>query len=59
MEATPRYTASALVLLEPQKGQRLGKTRSSPDVNIDLPMLMENQIAIIRSTVFLRRVVER
>jgi succinoglycan biosynthesis transport protein ExoP len=56
--ATPRYTASALVLLEPQKDRIPGTDANNTDVNPDYPVI-ESQIAIIKSTVFLRRVVER
>ena len=54
---TPRYTASALVLLEPQR-DRVPGTDVSVDVNLDTAVV-ESQIAVIKSTVFLRRVVER
>jgi capsular exopolysaccharide synthesis family protein len=57
--ATPRYTASALVLLEPQTDRVPGA--DTPYYNtpfLDVPVI-ESQLAIIRSTVFLRRVVER
>ena len=57
--ATPRYTASALVLLEPQRDRIPGTDASANvDVNLDYA-IVESQIAIIKSTVFLRRVVER
>jgi polysaccharide biosynthesis transport protein len=55
---TPLYTATALVLLELQKQAPLGPgseqyTHDVSDAGID------NQVAIIRSTAFLKRVVER
>ena len=57
--ATPRYTANALVLLEPQKDRIPGTDANvSVAVNLDYA-IVESQIAIIKSTVFLRRVVER
>jgi succinoglycan biosynthesis transport protein ExoP len=54
---TPLYTASTLVLLEPQR-DRIPGTEANIDVNLDTPVV-ESQLAIIKSTVFLRRVVER
>jgi exopolysaccharide transport family protein len=54
---TPRYTATAQVLLDPRKEKIAGADIVS-DVNLDLAMI-ESQIAIVRSTVFLRRVVEK
>jgi succinoglycan biosynthesis transport protein ExoP len=56
--ATPRYTASALVLLEPQRDRIPGTDANYSDANLDLAVV-ESQLAIIKSTVFLRRVVER
>ena len=56
---TPRYTASAQVLLDPQVHKAGGKDESDlTDANLDYAMV-ENQLAIIRSTVFLQRVVEK
>jgi succinoglycan biosynthesis transport protein ExoP len=56
---TPRYTASAQVLLEPQI-QRPGSKDEAILANVDLDFAMiENQLAIIRSPMFLRRVVEK
>ena len=55
---TPRYTASALVLLEMQQ-ERAGKQDAIlSEVNLDSEMV-ESQLAIIKSTVFLQRVVEK
>jgi len=56
--ATPRYTAGALILLEPQREKNPGIDANIPDGNLDLAM-MESQLAIIKSSVFLQRVVER
>jgi exopolysaccharide transport family protein len=56
LSETPYYTASADVLLEPRRDRAPGET--VPDVNIDFA-LVESQVAIIRSSVFLRRVVEK
>jgi polysaccharide biosynthesis transport protein len=57
--ATPRYTASALVLLESQRDRVPGADPTYNDNNfLDIAMI-ESQLAIIQSTVFLRRVVER
>src|ERR1700730_15475537 len=56
---TPRYTASAQVLLDPQVHRTGGKNESDlTDANVDYAMV-ENQLAIIRSSVFLQRVVEK
>jgi succinoglycan biosynthesis transport protein ExoP len=56
---TPRYTASALVLLDQQVEKAGAKTDSIlTEVNLDFPVI-ESQLAIIQSTVFLRRVVEK
>lgn len=56
LKQTPRYTATALVLLEPQKQTIPGTEQSGPDVN---DAMVENQVAVIRSTAFLKHVVER
>lgn len=53
---TPYYTASADILLEPRKDRAPGET--VVDVNIDFAVV-ESQVAIIRSSVFLRRIVEK
>ena len=59
LKQTPLYTATAQVLLEPPKVTRPGNAILSED-SIDLTdALIENQLAIIRSTVFLRRVVQK
>jgi polysaccharide biosynthesis transport protein len=56
---TPRYTANAQVLLEPNRGQP-GKEDATAYylANLDFATI-DNQLAIIKSTVFLRRVVEK
>lgn len=60
LKQTPLYTATSQVLLERQRELPPGGAES-PGVNeprLDLPMI-ESQMSIIRSTVFLRRVVEK
>lgn len=57
LRETPRYTASADILLEPRREKAPGESALS-DVNLDFAMV-ESQMAIIRSSVFLRRVVEK
>ncbi len=58
LRQTPLYTATAQVLLDPQSDKVPGPAAIRSDVNLDLAMI-ESQMAIIRSTVFLRRVVEK
>ena len=58
LRETPRYTATSQVLLDPQSDKMPGPAALRADVNLDLAMI-ESQMAIIRSTVFLRRVVEK
>jgi succinoglycan biosynthesis transport protein ExoP len=58
LKETPRYTANTQVLLEPQKEKAAGAETVLSDANLDYATV-ENQLAIIRSTVFLRRVVEK
>ena len=55
---TPRYTATALVLLEPQKQTAPGPGSEQSTSSVTDAVIV-NQIAIIRSTAFLKRVVER
>lgn len=55
---TPLYTASAQVLLEPQRIRPVKEDATVSDVNLDYAVV-EGQIAIIKSTVFLQRVVEK
>ena len=55
---TPRYTATAQVLLEMQQ-ELPGKSDAIlSQANLDFEMV-ESQLAIIKSTVFLKRVVEK
>src|SRR5436190_21575487 len=58
MRQTPLYTATSLVLLDRQKEKAPGAEAILTDVNLDFAMV-ESQMAIIRSSVFLRRVVEK
>jgi polysaccharide biosynthesis transport protein len=58
LRQTPLYTATAQILLEPQKEKAPGVEAILTDVTLDFQMV-ESQIAIMRSTVFLRRVVEK
>jgi polysaccharide biosynthesis transport protein len=56
---TPRYTASAQLLLDPRGDKPPVATGGgSTDTNLDLSTV-ESQISIIRSSVLLKRVVER
>jgi succinoglycan biosynthesis transport protein ExoP len=57
LNETPLYTASADVLLEPGRARAPSEVINS-DVHLDFA-LVESQMAIIKSSVFLRRVVER
>jgi len=54
--ATPLYTATAQLLLDPRKEKAAGQDMIISDVNLDLPMV-ESQIAVIKSSALLRRVV--
>src|ERR1700693_3761146 len=56
LRETPRYTASALILLEPQRQNTAAGQLVPVDVDANFSMV-ESQLAIIRSTVFLQRVV--
>src|SRR5437016_4185753 len=58
MRQTPLYTATSLVLLDRQKEKAPGAEAILTDVNLDFAMV-ESQMAIIRSSIFLRRVVEK
>src|SRR4051794_12016025 len=58
LNQTRLYTATAQVLLDPQKEKMPGGDLSSAEMRLSLAAI-DSQIAIIRSTVFLRRVVER
>jgi exopolysaccharide transport family protein len=53
---TPLFTASAQLLLEPQREKATGPDPILSEVALDLPAI-ESQIAVIRSTSLLRRVV--
>jgi exopolysaccharide transport family protein len=59
LKQTPLYTATAQVLLEPPKDTRPGNAALYDNSNDLTDALIENQLAIIRSTVFLRRVVQK
>jgi len=54
----PLYTANAQLLLDPRKEKAAGQDTVLGDVALDLPEI-ESQIAVIRSTALLRRVVEK
>src|SRR5262249_56342145 len=54
----PPWTETSRVLPEPQSEKVPGPSALRADTNLDLAMI-ESQMAIIRSTVFLRRVVEK
>jgi polysaccharide biosynthesis transport protein len=56
--ATPLYTATAQLLLDPRKEKAVGQDAIISDVALDQPMI-ESQIAIINSSSLLRRVVEK
>lgn len=58
IQKTPLYTANAQILLDPQQHKLPGDPNDIPQVTMDIPMI-DSQMAIIRSTAFLRRVVER
>ncbi|PWB84030.1 MAG: hypothetical protein C3F11_03420 [Methylocystaceae bacterium] len=55
---TPLYTATAQLLLDPRKEKAVGQDVIMSDAILDLPTL-ESQIAIIKSSALLRRVVEK
>src|SRR3954449_9847344 len=58
LNQTRLYTATAQVLLDPQKDRTPGGDTTPAETRFSLAAI-DSQIAIIRSTVFLRRVVER
>lgn len=58
LRQTPLYTASAQLLLDPRKEKAAGQDLVLTDAVLDLPAV-ESQIAIIKSTSLLRRVVEK
>lgn len=57
-QATPFYTANVQILLEPPKAKVLGQSQVLSDPALD-NVAFEGQLAIIRSTVLLRRVVAK
>ena len=59
VKETPLYTATAQVLLEPQKEKAAGTEAILSEVNLLDFAMLESQLAIIRSTVFLKRVAEK
>src|SRR5437588_5827259 len=58
MRQTPLYTATAQVLLERQREKAPGVEAILAEADPDMAMV-EGEMAILRSSVFLRRVVER
>jgi polysaccharide biosynthesis transport protein len=56
--ATPVYTATAQLLLDPRKERAAGQDVFMTDTMLD-QMVVENQMMIIKSTGLLRRVVEK
>jgi len=58
LRQTPLYTATAQILLDPQREKAPGVEAILSEVTLDFQMV-ESQMAIIRSTMFLRRVVEK
>lgn len=56
--ATPLYTASTQLLLDPRKEKAVGQDAIMTDAVLDMPSI-ESQLAIIRSSALLRRVVEK
>lgn len=60
LKQTPLYTASAQVLLEPPKNTPPGSVAAPYEDTVDpTDAMIDNQLAIIKSTVFLRRVVQK
>jgi polysaccharide biosynthesis transport protein len=58
LRQTPLYTATSQILLDRQREKAPGAEAILTDVNLDFAMV-ESQMAIIRSSVFLRRVVAK
>jgi len=58
LRQTPLYTATSQVLLDRQREKVPGAEAILTDVNLDFAMV-ESQMAIIRSSMFLRRVVDK
>ena len=59
LKETPLYTASALVLLDPPREKATGTEAIFSDMNLLDDAMIESQLSVISSTVFLRRVVEK
>jgi succinoglycan biosynthesis transport protein ExoP len=59
LKQTPNYTATAQVLLDLQGQAMPGTPQIDSNINNFSDTLLENQLAIVRSTIFLRRVVEK
>ena len=55
--ATPRYTASAQLLLDPQRDQTPGSDALASALALD-QVAIDSQVTVLRSNVLLRRVVE-
>jgi len=58
LQQTPLYTANAQILLDPDRQKMPGGEANLPQLTLNIPAL-DSEMAIIRSTAFLRRVVER
>jgi len=58
LKQTPLFTAQAQVLLEPRADKPAGSEASSSNPDLDDAMI-GSQLAIVKSTMFLRRVVEK
>src|SRR5437879_1870844 len=59
VHATPLYTATAQVLLDPRREKALGTEAILADFQLEDASAIESQLAIIKSDVLLRRVVEK
>jgi len=58
LTVTPRYTATAMVLLEPRKEKIFGAESILPELNLDTGNV-DSQISVIQSINLLQRVVEK
>ena len=58
LAVTPRYTATAQVLLDPGNQKLLGSANLIPELSLDSGNV-DSQLSLIRSTNLLRRVVEQ
>ena len=58
LAVTPRYTATAQVLLDPRNQKLLGAANLIPELSLDSSNV-DSQVSLIRSTNLLRRVVEQ